>query len=191
MADDHDIELVKRRLVCENTRFKIYFDRIRTPSGHVVPSYLVVAPKLATVDMITGVAILPIVDGKIGLVNVFRHPVRSFSWEMPRGFIESKEDPVVSAQRELKEETGLSCALENMQSLGVVTPEAGVLQARVCLFAALKCEQTSKKSKELGHKGFQFFSRAEIDRMVLNSEIQETTTMTAYLKYIKLNPNEK
>lgn len=189
--DDHDIELVKRKLVCENTVFNIYFDHIKTSSGHTVPSYLVVTPKIATPDMITGVAILAILDGKIGLVNVFRHPVRSYSWELPRGFMENQEEPVISAQRELKEETGLDCAVEHMQSLGIVTPEAGILQARVALFAALNCKKTSKPAKELGHKEFSFFSREEIDKMILKSEIQETTTISAYLKYIKLNPDEK
>ncbi len=47
-------------------------------------------------------------DKKIVLVRQFRYGTNQLSLEIPGGVIEPKEDPVVAAVRELKEETGYS-----------------------------------------------------------------------------------
>lgn len=46
-------------------------------------------------------------DGHIALVGQWRYPLDTYSWEIPEGGAPTAEDPLVAAQRELGEETGV------------------------------------------------------------------------------------
>ena len=76
------------------------------------------------------VAIVPIDDdGNTWLVGQHRYTLNEYSWEVPMGGSPEGEDPLETARRELKEETGLS-ATEFEQVLRVhisnsVTDEVG------------------------------------------------------------------
>jgi len=173
----------QRRLVCENSRFFVYLDDWRDQNKHA-RDYLVVAPKVASAQFVTGVGVLPVCDEKVGLLRVFRHAIETECWEIPRGFVEPDESEITSALRELHEETGLSCDASETESLGFVAPDPGILAARVHLFAARRCERVEAYTpKEFGHQEFRWFSRQEIDALIARSEIQDPCTLTAYFKY--------
>lgn len=54
------------------------------------------------------IGILPIDhEGNTWLVGQYRFPLGRYSWEIPEGGGEPAVDPVLSAQRELREETGI------------------------------------------------------------------------------------
>jgi 8-oxo-dGTP pyrophosphatase MutT (NUDIX family) len=181
--DDVEIILHKRRLVCENSKNEVYFDHIEWKDGQTVPDYLVVAPKVKTGNMVTGVSVLPVIQGKFGLIRVYRHAISDYVWEVPRGFIDEGESVLTSATRELEEETGLRCKTEDMRSMGLIAPEAGTMAARVHLFAALKCTQeTPYSAEEFGHKELRFFDASEMADMAANSEIQDPGTLVAYFR---------
>ncbi|HEY7168444.1 MAG TPA: NUDIX hydrolase [Candidatus Binatia bacterium] len=193
MAKDNSFEqrgsrrgaTVTRKLACENQQFFIFFDEI-VSAGEISQNYLVVAPKIASANFVTGVAVLPLCDGKIGLLRIYRHAIEEDSWEIPRGFIERAETPLDSALRELREETGLTCARDQVKPLGFVTPDAGILAARVQVFAALGCRREGRyEPAELGHEQFSMFEADEIRRRILNSEIQDPCTVAAFFRYAK------
>jgi 8-oxo-dGTP pyrophosphatase MutT (NUDIX family) len=55
------------------------------------------------------VGVLPVHDdGTVVLVGQQRFPMGSYSWEMPEGGAPMDEDPLAGAQRELREEAGLT-----------------------------------------------------------------------------------
>ena len=54
------------------------------------------------------IGIVPYKDGHIWLVGQSRVPFKSYTWEVPAGGDPSGEDPVGTAHRELKEETGFT-----------------------------------------------------------------------------------
>ena len=57
----------------------------------------------------SAIGIIPIdQEGNTWLVGQYRYPLRRWSWEIPEGGSPLDADPLISAQRELKEETGLS-----------------------------------------------------------------------------------
>jgi len=178
------IKLLAHRLVAENLRFELFFDHIEAPEGQQVEQYLVVAPRVKTDQLVTGVSVFPIWDGKVGLVQVYRHPLRAYCWELPRGFIDEGETPESSARRELEEETGLSCRPEDMQSLGLYAPEAGTLAARVHLYIAHHCTRNSEFSaEEFGHHALQFFTLAEVGALIEHGELQDPGALIAYYRY--------
>jgi 8-oxo-dGTP pyrophosphatase MutT (NUDIX family) len=58
------------------------------------------------------VGVLPIhADGSVVLVGQQRFPRMNYSWEMPEGGAPMDEDPLEGAQRELREEAGLTAAV--------------------------------------------------------------------------------
>ncbi len=172
--------LRQRRLACENSRFEIFLDDVESANGEIIHNYLVVAPKIKTGDLITGVAVLPVVDGKLGLLRIYRHAIRRHLWEIPRGFVDPGESDRSSALRELEEETGLSCADADLESMGIFAPEPGILAARVHLFMAHRCRAVRPFSgEEFGHKEFRLFRPEQVFALHEAGEIQDSSTLIA------------
>jgi hypothetical protein len=56
----------------------------------------------------TAIGIVPLDEEfRIWLVGQYRFPLNQYSWEIPEGGGAAGEDPLIAAQRELREETGL------------------------------------------------------------------------------------
>lgn len=181
MADEVTIDVLHRRLMCENSKFYVYFDHIVDGKDEEVMDYLVVSPKNTNANLITGVAILPIVDEQVGLVRIYRPAIRDFSWEIPHGFLDKGENDHTSANRELLEETGL--VVKEISSLGFLTPDAGILAARVHLYQAECYPGSVQRQKELGLRDFRYFTFEEIDGKIKQSIIQDSFTIVAWSKY--------
>jgi len=78
---------------------------------------------------------LPITaDKQIVLVRQFRYGTEDFSWEVPGGIVDPGEDPVTTAVRELREETGY--AGNNPQRIGTRSPNPSTLNNR-CHFVRI------------------------------------------------------
>ena len=179
-----------RTLACENSQFHIFFDELTLQGRTTVSDYLVVAPKRVAADLVTGVAILPVFERQIGLLRIYRHPIGRCSWEIPRGFIDQQEVSASAASRELNEETGLECKPEAIRSLGFITPDAGILAARVQLFAATQCEKEREYAPaEIGHRELRFFNIQEVEGMILCSELQDPSTVIAFFMYRQFEKN--
>jgi ADP-ribose pyrophosphatase len=178
----------KRKLICENSRFSVFFDELGRKGQSDSLNYLVVAPKQVAENLVTGVAVLPIYGGKIGLIKIYRHAIEGDSWEIPRGFIERGENALVSALRELEEETGLTCDPGDVQHVAFVTPDAGLLAARVQVYIALRCRRSrSYAPMEYGHREFRLLNRVEVENLISTSEIQDPCTVVAYYRYLTLS----
>ena len=57
-----------------------------------------------------GVAIAPIRDGKVLLIETYRYPDQRYSFEVPQGFAEPDLSVIENAERELIEETNLTAS---------------------------------------------------------------------------------
>ena len=184
MTDNNSIRLVKRKVGCANRLIEVFLDHIAGSSGETVRDFMVVRPRQKSHNHVTGVAILPILDGKLGLLQIYRYPVTEFTWEVPRGFVEAGEKALPAAVRELEEETRLSCDHQEMIDLGTILPEPGILPARTQLFAAPNCrEGKCFKASELGHKTLRFFTLREFAGMAQRAEIEEAHTLAVYYRY--------
>ena len=78
------------------------------------------------------VAILPIDDqGRTRLVGQTRYTLDQYSWELPMGGAPRGKDPLLAAQRELREETGLTASswreLMRLHLSNSITDEVGIV----------------------------------------------------------------
>lgn len=179
------IRLHSRRLACENAVFSVFLDHVTGTHGHEVLQYLSVLPKHGAEGMVTGVGVLPIKEGKLGLIRVFRHPLNRWSWEIPRGFVDAGETAEQAAVRELREETGFAVQSAQLVALGVMAPEAGVIAGRIRLFSVTleKDKNVGAVDGELGHEELAFFSCEEVFELIAIGEIEDACTLSLLLKH--------
>ena len=114
-----------RETVYGNDWIEVWHDDVTRPDGG--PGiYGVVHFRLQAV----GVVALDAQD-RVLLVGQYRYTLDRFSWEIPEGGSPQDEDPMVGAQRELAEETGISAAhwreLIRFTISNSVTDEAGIM----------------------------------------------------------------
>ena len=190
-SGDAEITVRARRLVFENTVFSVYADHIADKNGNEEPQYLSVVPKCLLADSIAGVAVLPVRDGRVGLIRVFRHPLGRWSWEAIKGHAEPGEDARNVAARELFEESGFSVAADKFIDLGAIAPEGGVIEGRSRLFVGVLTEKAEKVViPELGHGELVFYSQDEIDNLIERGEIEDASTVVLLLKHVRMHESK-
>lgn len=186
-ADDAPpVTIKRRRVACKNKVYVAYFDHvIDHRTGADVEDYLVVRPRHSGGDMVTGVSVLPIFQGAVMLLRSYRYPIARWVLEIPRGFLDKNESPRKAALRELREETGLTCAAAALMPLGYCAPEAGLLAGRVALFAALQCRRMEKKHDhaEVGLGLLQAVSLDKARTLMSRMTIEDPTTALALHRY--------
>jgi len=185
-----DITVKARRLIAQNTRWRIYYDHLTDGSGNDVPDYLVVESCTLRADGVTGIAVLPILNGKLVLLRAYRRALCTELWEAPRGFLEPGETATAAAMRELTEETGLSCSPENLVMLGSYAPEPSTLAARCQLFAALGCKGIPHApNDELGLSAPTVIDRSEMAALIAAGTVEEAGTLILYYRFCDLQRN--
>ncbi len=106
---------------------RLVLDTVRRPDGSQARREVILHPG--------GAAILPVADdGRILLVNQYRHPVEASLWEIPAGKLEPGERPLDCARRELVEETGYEAAVWTPRLSFRTSP--GFTDERLTLFVA-------------------------------------------------------
>jgi 8-oxo-dGTP pyrophosphatase MutT (NUDIX family) len=177
---DSRYEISKHQLVCENSRFAVFFDTVKQDGEIAVEDYMSVSPKSSNNSQVTGVVTLPVMDDKYGLVRIYRPPIQDYSWELPGGFIEPNETPSLSAKRELEEEAGLTCDEKHLFHLGTFYPAPGLVCGKLCMFSAEKCESAPKtKEHEFGISKFKWFTSEEVEKSIEKGSIHDMATVLA------------
>jgi ADP-ribose pyrophosphatase len=155
--------------VCENQHFEVFFDTVRATDATMIEDFLIVRPRVCAADKVAGVCILPEVNGKLGLMRVFRHHLGEEVWQAPGGFIEPDEEAAAAAVRELKEETGV--VPSRVQSLGNYLPDAGLIEGRVALFlgrGCTVCDEGASSPSEIGAGQLHWFEPEALRGLILS-----------------------
>lgn len=95
-------KMISSEKVYEGALLRVYKDKVSLPSGEPAGrEYIKHVGAVAVVALSD--------DGKIAIERQYRYPVGEVITEIPAGKLDSKtEDPLLAAQRELREETGIT-----------------------------------------------------------------------------------
>jgi ADP-ribose pyrophosphatase len=114
------------------------------------------------------VAVLPLLDGRPVLMKVFRHGLRDWSLEFPRGACDDGEEPETGVCRELEEEIGARAL--KLIPLGQFTPGGSSLSIRAWLFAA-EIDGIGKRDLREGIEDVRAMDIATVEEKIRSSEI--------------------
>lgn len=80
---------------------RVVADHVRLPNGVEIPDFF----RVEALEFVKVFAVCE--DGRVPMVQVYKHGPRMVSTELPAGYIEAGETPEAAARRELREETGI------------------------------------------------------------------------------------
>jgi 8-oxo-dGTP pyrophosphatase MutT (NUDIX family) len=127
------------------------------------------------------VGMLPIDElGNTWIVGQYRYPVKAYSWEMPEGGGKRDVPTIDSAQRELKEETGIIAQKWTKILEMDLSNSASDEQAVIYLAQDLEFEEAEPDpTEDLEVKKIPF---KELYEMVIKGEVRDSLTVAAVLR---------
>jgi ADP-ribose pyrophosphatase len=179
-----EIELLQERIVWENPVARLYVDHVRLPARDEHGSRLEAEQfRLGHGRGVAdGVVIVPVAsDDRILLIRQFRHPVRMWLRELPRGAGTEGEPPEDGARRELKEELG--CEAREVYPLGRVVNDSGQVAGVPHLFVARVREGGAPEREETESIDRVYrYSYAELAHACETGEIVDSFTLAAVVR---------
>ena len=124
-----------------------------------------------------GAAVLPVLDGRLVLARHFRHAVRRWMLEIPRGGIEPGQSPEDAARAELLEEIG--GRVRRIERLGFLFGSANLYSNGAHLFFA-ELDAIGEPQLGEGIVAIEQFSVREFEALLLGGEIVDSFTVAAY-----------
>lgn len=140
------------------------------------------------------VVIIPLTtDQKIVMILESRPNVSSLPLlEFPAGMIDDNEDPVISAKRELLEETGYDS--QNIILFDSYYQDQGCSEAKINVYIANDCKKVSKQSLDEGERIEPLLLSYEDLLDIIESDdslINDANTKLAALKYVLKRRDDK
>ena len=162
----------KKHYVFKGKEIRVRDDEVLLPNGKIGMREVVEHPD--------GVCILPIDEEKnVYLVNQFRYPFCSETWEIPAGKIEKDEDPIKTAKRELKEETGF--VAEQLIFIGEFPASPGYTDEIFHIFIAKGLNQTGSAPEEDEFLDLIKLPWDEAIQLISENKISDSKTVLAFL----------
>ena len=138
MAENKTWERLGSEKLLENPYFTVRSDKLKLPDGAVKdPYYVIERPDAAIVFPVTE-------GGDVVLVRQYRPPLESMELGLPAGLVESGEEPLAAARRELSEETGYSGG--EWEELGALASSPSLKDNWAYLFLARDVERSSDQN---------------------------------------------
>lgn len=175
------IECVASREIYRNPWLVLREDEIRRPDGS--------AGIYSVVDKPTYALVMPYEGQRFRLVEQFRYPIGARRWEFPQGTAPDLADaePFELAERELREETGLSAT--SFELLGELDVAPGMSSQRGWVFLATGIvEGEADREHEEQDMLSAWFPRDEVEQMIRSGVIADAQSIAAYGLFLLLRP---
>jgi 8-oxo-dGTP pyrophosphatase MutT (NUDIX family) len=163
------------RIVYDNPWITVRHNEVVRPDGH---------PGIYGVTHFKNraIGILPIDnEGYTYLVGQYRYTLNSYSWEIPEGGCPVDEDPLLAAQRELREETGLSAG--QWQLLGRAHLSNSVTDEEALYYLATDLTQGNAEPEGTEKLKLRRVRLADAVAMALHGEITDALSVLTLLRY--------
>ena len=168
--------------VYEGPIFGIRRDKVIEPSG-----------VRATREVIThpgSVVVLPVLaDGRILLIQQYRHATRQYLWELVAGRMDPGETPKAAAARELIEETGYRA--KRFCIFLDIFPTPGFLEERMFILLAEGLTAGKAEPEEDEKIISRSHDRKQLEEMIRGGKLRDAKSIAGILFYFRFLSPEK
>jgi len=180
-SDNRRWKVLKSEYLSKEPWLTVRREHVELPNGNQIKDYYIHEyPGWVNVIAITK-------DKKFVMVKQYRHGLGITAFELSAGVAEDYDPaPVVSAQRELLEETGYGKGVwkEYMQ----ISPNASTNTNTVYCFLATDVEMISEQDLEPSEDlTVHLLSLDEVKQLLINDEIKQSTQVAPLWKYMAEN----
>lgn len=127
---------ITSRLVFDGKLLKVRSDTVRLPNGRTAEREYIAHPGAVAVIAVTDV-------GELVMERQFRYPLGRDMFELPAGKIDPGEEPIETARRELKEETGYTAS--RWKHVATINIAIGYSDERIEIYLAQGLESGGRK----------------------------------------------
>ena len=168
-------KILKSKMIYEGKVFGVRQDDVQEPNGVRATRVVITHPG--------SVVVLPVLkDGRILMIEQYRHATRQYLWELVAGRIDEGESVKEAAARELKEETGYTA--KRFTEFLDVWPTPGFLEERMHILLAeglTAGEATPEEDEKIISHGY---SVSELKRMMKTGKLRDGKSIAGILYYL-------
>src|SRR2546425_6847289 len=162
--------------IYEGPVFGIRRDELVEPSGVRTIREVITHPG--------SVVVLPVLpDGRIVLIQQYRHAARQYLWELVAGRMDHGETPRQAAARELIEETGYRA--KRFRIFLDVFPTPGFLEERMYILLAEGLTAGEAAPEEDEKIISRSYRRKELERMIRRGKLRDAKSIAGILYYLR------
>ncbi len=169
-------KVLSSSIVYKGPVFGIRRDEVIEPSGVRTTREVVTHPG--------SVVVLPVLpDGRILLIQQYRHAIRQYLWELVAGRMDPGETPKVAAARELIEETGYRA--RRIQIFLDVFPTPGFLEERMFILLAEGLTAGEAEPEEDEKIISRAYTRKQLEEMIRSGKLRDAKSIAGILYYLR------
>ncbi|MHA1867395.1 MAG: NUDIX hydrolase [Candidatus Heimdallarchaeaceae archaeon] len=161
---------INKNEVYSNNYLKVRNDKVQNPKGKEVEFSVVESKNFTATVCMTK-------DKNLIMIKQYRYPWTSMSIEIPAGLIEPEEDPIRSAKREVREETGYKVV--SIESLLTWHPVAFSSSWGHLYFAIVEKEGKQNLDEDEFIDVLEF-SKTEVEELIQNNKIIHGATILGW-----------
>jgi len=169
-------QVLSSQIIYSGKVFGIRRDEVIEPSGVRTTREMITHPG--------SVVVLPVLpDGKILLIQQYRHAAKQYLWELVAGRIDEGETAREAAERELIEETGYRA--KRFEMFLEFFPTPGFLEEQMFLFLA-EGLTAGKANPEDDEKIIsRAYNHKQLEEMLRNKKLRDAKTIAGILYYLR------
>jgi ADP-ribose pyrophosphatase len=169
-------QILSSEMIYQGPVFGLRRDELIEPNGLRTKREIITHPG--------SVVVLPVLpDGRIVMIEQYRHATRQYLWELVAGRMEPGEDPKEAAARELAEETGYRA--KKLHIFLDVFPTPGFLEERMFLLLAEDIVPGPASPEDDEKIVSAVYSPQKLEQMIHSGKLHDAKSIAGLLYYFR------